>query len=95
MPQQKLNERNIFNNEQKGNVLIHWRLQETKIFSTNKFHMKISNSEFFPNYGMLVWHISKQGALYIVTFYRYHSSSQQKATILYHGVAVANTSTGK
>ena len=31
---------------------IHWRLQRTKIFYHEQFHMKISNSEFFPNYGI-------------------------------------------
>ena len=51
---QKLNDRNIFNNEQKGNVFIHWRLQETKLFYHEQISHKISNSEFFPNYGITV-----------------------------------------
>ena len=39
MTQRKLNERNIFNNEQKGNVFTHWRLQEMKIL----YHEQISH----------------------------------------------------
>ena len=55
MTWRKLKAQNIFNNELKSNVFIHWRLQGTKIFHHKQIDTKISNGKFFPNYGIYIY----------------------------------------